>query len=153
MARQSDLTPARQAALEALPCEPLPGAPFANAPPVRSGRVALLSTAGLMLRGERPVPAKDTRYRVIPHDAPAGDVLMGHVSVSFDRAGFVRDENVVLPRTRLNELSASAEIGSVAPRHLSFMGATAPADMVRHAKKAAVELLEDGVTHVIGLPV
>ena len=47
---------------------------------------------------------------------------MSHVSVNFDRTGFQRDLNVVLPRDRLDELVASGKIGGVAPEHYSFMG-------------------------------
>ena len=46
--------------------DPALGAPGARC---RSRRVAIVSSAGLMLRGERPVTANDVRFRAIAHDA------------------------------------------------------------------------------------
>ena len=80
-------------------------------PALSERTVALISTAGLIMRGDRPVTPHDTRYRVIPHDADANDILMSHVSVNFDRTGFQRDLNVVLPKDRLEELAEAGEIG------------------------------------------
>ena len=113
----------------------------------------MVSSAGLMLRGERYVPAMDRRYRRIPDDAPPGNVLMSHVSISFDRTGFEQDLNVVLPREHLHELADAGGIGSVASMHYSFMGATSPAEMEPAARNLARELETDRVDSVFLIPV
>ena len=93
-------------------------------PPLRERRVALVTTSGLHVRGDRPFGIGATDYRVIPGDTPAAELLMSHVSVNYDRSGFQEDLNVVFPLDRLRELAAEGVIGSVAAFHYSFMGAS-----------------------------
>jgi D-proline reductase (dithiol) PrdB len=139
--------------LERLECPRFDTSPWVAGPPLAERRIALVSSAGLYLRGERAVVGRDPRYRRIPHDAPDADVLTSHVSVNFDRTGFQRDAACYLPRARLDELAAAGVIGSVGTRHYAFMGATAPEQMTPHAHRAAAEMREDGVDSVLLLPV
>ena len=96
---------------------PLAGKPLAER------RVAIISTAGLHKRGDRPFRPGDGSYRVIPAETPANDLVMSHISVNFDRTGFQQDLNVVFPIDRLRELVAEGSVGSMAAVHYSFMGA------------------------------
>jgi D-proline reductase (dithiol) PrdB len=79
--------------------------PLAGKPLVER-RVAIISTAGLHRRSDRPFRPGDGSYRVIPGETPANELVMSHISVNFDRTGFQQDLNVVFPIDRLRELSA-----------------------------------------------
>ena len=57
--------------------------------------MAIISTAGLHKRGDRPFRPGDGSYRVIPAETPANELVMSHISVNFDRTGFQQDTNVV----------------------------------------------------------
>ena len=78
---------------------------------------------------------------------------MSHVSVNFDRTGFQRDLNVVLPVDRLRDLVEQGLIGSVSDNHYSFMGATDPRGMQEHARTVAGRLKNDQVDGVLLTPV
>ncbi len=130
--------------------------PWKDGPPLRQRRVALISTAGLHRRGDRPFTggAGATEYRVIPADATGADLVMSHVSVNFDRSGFRQDLNVVLPLDRLRELAAERAIGSVADFHYSFMGAPWPSTRFEpKARELASLLARDRVDAAVLIPV
>lgn len=100
------------------------GAPFAApAKPLGACRVAIVTTAGLHQRADRPFGPGDQSYRVIPSDTPSADILQSHTSIGFDRAPFMRDINISFPIDRLRELAARGEVGEPAPNCYSFMGA------------------------------
>jgi D-proline reductase (dithiol) PrdB len=127
--------------------------------PLAECRVSLVTTAGLVPPGDPPFDAHlrggDASYRVIPSDTPLQRIEEHHRSESFDHSGIARDRNLALPLERLRELAADHVIGSVAPRHLSFMGSiTAPGRLVRDtAPEAAALLQEDGVDVALLVPV
>jgi hypothetical protein len=100
--------------------------------------------AGLYLRGDRSFLGAEGAFRVIPGTSRAGDVVMGHVSRSFDRTGFQQDWNVAFPLDRLHEAAADGIIGRVADHHYSFMGATHPSAMEQHARRLAGLLKSEG---------
>ena len=152
MARLEDVPDKTRMALERLECPRFETAPFVSGPPLADRRVALISTAGLGTSDQPLWRASDPGYRAIPHDRPAADVLMSHVSLGYDRTGFQRDLNATLPRDRLAELAADGEIGSAASTHYSFMGATDPLAMVSVAEVARA-LKADRVDSVVLLPV
>ncbi len=153
MARLADLSSATQKVLQELECPRFERQPFVGGPPVKRRRIALVSTAGLVRRGEKPFLAGEGDFRCIPADTPARDLLMTHVSVNFDRTGFQRDLNTVLPVDRLNELAERGAIGSVAARHYAFMGAAEPKAMEVNARALARLLLGDKVDGVVLVPV
>jgi D-proline reductase (dithiol) PrdB len=126
---------------------------FTAASPLERARVAVVTTAGLMHRGEAAWTHDNSEFRVF--EADERDLVLGHVSQNFDRTGVNADLNVVYPLDRLNELAADGIIGSVAPRHLSFMGATYDLATlkVRTAPAAATLLCDDGVDVVLLTPV
>jgi D-proline reductase (dithiol) PrdB len=116
----------------------------------------LISTAGLHRRGDRPFNggAGATEYRVIPADTTAGELVMSHISVNFDRSGFRQDLNVVLPLDRLKQLAADGTIGSVADFHYSFMGAPWPSTKFEPKARELAELLRrDRVDAAVLIPV
>jgi D-proline reductase (dithiol) PrdB len=90
-------------------------------------RLALVTSAGLHLRGDRPFISDpkggDTSYRVIPSTAKAAEITQSHASIGFDRTAIYQDVNVTLPIDRVQELATRGVIGSVAPNFYSFMGA------------------------------
>jgi D-proline reductase (dithiol) PrdB len=153
MVRLADTDEALRKHLLALECPEYEEESWTAAPPPAERRVALISTAGLHRRGDRPFGIGADDYRVIAGDLPASELVMSHVSTNFDRTGFQQDLNVVLPVDRLNELAEAGEIGSVASYHYSFMGATDPAQMEPVARRLAGLLKQDGVNTVVLLPV
>ena len=153
MTRLTDLPPAQAKRLAELECPDFATRPFVAGPPLAQRRVAIVSSAGLVVRGEMPFRGRDADYRVIPGDTAAADLLVSHISINFDRTGFQEDRNVVFPVERLNELAADGAIGSVAPTHYSFMGATDPVEMEPHAREVAARLKADRVDAVILSPV
>ena len=64
-------------------------------------QVAIVSSAGLVVRGEDSFCGRDAHYRVIPADTKPDKLLISHISVNFDRTGFQDDWNVVFPLDRL----------------------------------------------------
>lgn len=139
--------------MESLPLPSFETTPFASGPPLAERRVALVSTAGLSMRGEAPFGVGAADYRVIPGDAGAGDIVMSHISVNYDRTGYQRDWNVVLPLDRIREMAAEGAIGAVADCHYSFMGATDPEAMRPAAEDIARHMAAEGVDAVVLLPV
>jgi len=130
--------------------------PWVRGPALAQRRVAIVSTAGLHLRGDRAFGpgAAGMDYRVIPGDVSAGDLVMSHISVNFDRSGFQADVNVALPLDRLNELAREKLIGSTAAFHYSFMGAVSPVTNYEPKAKALAQLLnDDNVDAVLLVPV
>lgn len=153
MTRLTDLPSAQAKRLAELECPDFATRPFVSGPPLAARRVAIVSSAGLVVRGETPFRGRDPDYRVIPGDTRPIDLLISHISINFDRTGFQEDRNVVFPLERLNELAGEGAIGSVAQTHYSFMGATDPVEMEPHAREVAGRLKSDRVDAVILSPV
>src|SRR5262249_25453751 len=147
------LPPAQAKRLAELECPSFETRPWVTGPALSRRRVAIVSSAGLVVRGEDPFRGRDPDYRVIPSDTKPDELLISHISINFDRTGFQEDWNVVFPLDRLNELAAEGSIGSVATTHYSFMGATDPALMEPHARQLAKHLRNDQVDAVILSPV
>lgn len=127
--------------------------PWVEAKPLRENRVALISTAGLHRREDAPFTPGAGDYRIIPDDYDMNGLVMSHVSMNFDRSGFYQDINTAFPIDRLRELRDTGEIGSVAARHYSFMGATPPNVMEKVARDLAGLLRQDKVDAVVLCPV
>jgi D-proline reductase (dithiol) PrdB len=127
--------------------------PFVAGPRLRERRVAIVTTSGIHARGDQPFGIGATDYRVIPGDTPAGDIIMSHSSVNFDRSGFQEDINVVFPIERLRELEAEHEIASVSAFHYAFMGAAPIRALEPKARELAALLKKDRVDAVLLTPV
>ena len=153
MVRMSDLPEGEVEFLTETECPTFDHQPWVSGPARAERRVALVSSAGLNIRGDRPFLLGSAGFRVIPDDVDPGDVLMSHVSVSYDRTGYQQDLNVILPLDRLHEMAGDGTIGSAASAHYSFMGATEPEKMEPKARELAGILKDDGVDAVVLLPV
>lgn len=136
-----------------LPCPTFEHTPFVTGVTLDRSRVAIVSTAGLHRRADRPFSLGEAGYRVIPHTIDPAELVMSHVSTNFDRTGFQLDLNMVLPVNRLDELAELGVIDSVAEYHYSFMGATDPTGMEEEARKLATILKQDGVDALLLVPV
>ena len=95
--------------------------------PLSECKVALVTTAGLHVRGDNPfTTAKnggDASFRVIPRLTDPADIVQSHTSIGFDRTSIYKDINITFPIDRLNELVALGKIGSLSENYYSFMGA------------------------------
>ncbi len=122
--------------------------------PLAESTVAIVTSAALYAADDEAFGAADTGYRLIASDRR--DLVLGHWSPNFDRAGVAIDLNVVYPIDRLQELADRGVIGGVAPRHVSFAG-NQPDDVstirLDSGPAAAAALLADGVDVVILTPV
>jgi D-proline reductase (dithiol) PrdB len=126
---------------------------WVEGPPLSRRRAAIVSTAGLHRRDDRPFTIMAGDYRIIQGDIKMNDLVMSHTSTNFDRTGFQQDWNVVFPLDRLRELSDQGIIGSVADFHYSFMGATDPKLMEPTARDLASLLKKDQVDAILLVPV
>ena len=131
------------------------GRPWVKGLPLASRRVAIVTTSGIHRADDRPFSfgAAATDYRVIPGDTAAGELVMSHLSVNFDRTGFQQDVNVVFPIDRLRELARERVIGTVADYHYSFMGAAPIRSLEAAARGLAGLLKKDRVDAVLLSPV
>jgi D-proline reductase (dithiol) PrdB len=121
--------------------------------------VAVVTTAGFFRPDQPPfdtsIRGGDYSYRVIPVDTDLSTLGIGHRSDAFDHAGIASDKNLALPLDRLKSMTAGGVLGSLAPRHFSFMGSiAAPGRLIAHtAPEVAQMLLEDEVDGVLLTPV
>jgi hypothetical protein len=97
--------------------------------PLSESRVALLSTAGLSMKGDVPFDMEterrnpvwgDPSWRRLRSDATSDSIEANHLHI--DTAYILRDLNVALPLDRLRELAQAGVIGEPAPSHYSIMG-------------------------------
>jgi D-proline reductase (dithiol) PrdB len=160
MARLKELDEASQTVLMKMECPVFDTHPWVTGPPLKNRRVAIVTTAGLHRRTDRPFllatgadQPKPVDYRVIPATTKTSELVMSHTSANFDRTGFQQDSNLVFPIDRLRELAADGTIGSVADFHYSFMGATDPKLMEPAAGRLAMLLRNDNVDAVALIPV
>lgn len=127
--------------------------------PLSECRVALVTTAGLSLPDQPPFNESnrmgDTTFREIPGDISPQLLEMHQRSWAFDHTGVLRDRNLAFPLDRLRELRDISEIGSIAPRHYSFMGSIAgPRRLINEtAPEVARGLAADHVDVVLLTPV
>jgi D-proline reductase (dithiol) PrdB len=127
---------------------------WVSGPPLNNRRVAIITTAGLHGRHDRPFQmGPDDYYRVIPGDVQANDLVMSHMAASFDRTGYQRDWNVVFPIDRLREMAAEGIIGSVADFHYSYNSIRAQPDAPGPILEIAGLLKKDHVDAALLFPV
>jgi D-proline reductase (dithiol) PrdB len=97
--------------------------------PLAESTVAMVSTAAISARDDRPFDLEgerrdpwwgDPSHRVIPRDIDPSDVRVEHLHV--DNSYAMQDLDCAFPLRRLAELVRSGEVGRSAPSHYSFMG-------------------------------
>ena len=153
MARLDDIPEPTRTAVRDIPCPAFETTPFVTGPALAGRRVAIVSSAALIHRGDKPFAFGSGEYRAVPGTWDNADILMSHVSVNFDRAGFQRDINVTYPIDRLREFAEQGVIDSVADTHFTVMGSTDPSAMVESADGIAAALRADNVNAVVLCPV
>ena len=154
MVRMETLSEAERNLMMSLPCATFDTNPWAEGPPLPRRRLAIMTTAGLHLRSDRPFQMDPNDfYRVIPGDVTANDLVMSHLAASFDRSGYQRDWNVVFPLDRLRELEREGFIGSLADFHYSVSSIRSSRELATPAREIAELLKKDDVNGVLLLPV
>ena len=83
----------------------VPWTPLAK--PLADSKLALVTTAGLHLRDDKPFWGKggDPSFRVIPSSAKAEEIIQSQASIGFGHTGIYRDINVTFPIDRFRELA------------------------------------------------
>jgi D-proline reductase (dithiol) PrdB len=129
--------------------------------PLGESTVALVSSAGLALKTDRPFDQAgerqnpwwgDPSYRVLPRTATGEDVRLWHLHIHPRLAE--QDLNTVMPLERLLELEERGEIGRSAARHYSFMGYTLqPQVLLEESTPAMIRRMrQDGVNAAVLVP-
>ena len=119
--------------------------------PATDRRVAIVSSAAVSRRGDKPFSWLARDYRVIGRNDR--DLVMTHVAVEYDRTAWQQDLNTIIPLDRLEEMASDGEIGSVAEEHYAFMGAADPRDMQPSVREVAARMRADNVNTVLLAPV
>jgi hypothetical protein len=138
----------------------IPWAPLDR--PLSECRVALISSGGIALKTDKPFDGEierrdpwrsDPSFRILPQTATEEDVEIHHLHI--DPNFGHQDLNCVLPLQRLAEFESAGEIGSVAPRHYSFMGYTTDASaLLENSVPSMIQCLqEDEVDLVVLVPI
>lgn len=126
--------------------------------PLREASIALITSAGVHLKGDPPFdmenPGGDASFRVIPGDAVPSALTITHDY--YDHRAADRDVNCVFPLERLRELAAAGMIGRVAPRHIGTMGHILGPEARRLVTETAPAiarlLVDDGVDYALAAP-
>jgi D-proline reductase (dithiol) PrdB len=134
---------------------PIPWTPLKK--PLSECTVALLSSAGIALKTDRPFDQEgerrnpwwgDPSYRILPNTAQAEDVRLYHLHIN--PAYAEQDLNCLFPLERLKELEALKEIGRSAPRHYSMMGyILQPQMLLEETVPAIIRNLEEDQADVV----
>lgn len=106
---------------------PIPWTPLSK--PLEQCTLALISTAGLVLKEEQPFDQEgerqnpwwgDPSFRLLPRTVSEKDLRICHLHVN--PAFAEQDLNCIFPLQRLGELVDEGLLGRLAPTHYSFMG-------------------------------
>ena len=124
--------------------ESIPWTPLRK--PLAECRFALVTTAGLYIKGEqepfdldrerREPTWGDPTYREIPSSVEQTRIGAAHLHLNTE--DLEADLNIVLPVHRFQELAEAGEIGGLAERHYSFMGYQQSSDEWRERYGPAV---------------
>lgn len=102
--------------------EGVPWSPLTK--PLKTCKIAIVTTAGVHLKGQRPFDMKDTNgdpsYRDIPLSTPIEQLMITHDY--YDHSDADKDINIVFPIDRLKELKDAGEMGDIAETNYGFMG-------------------------------
>lgn len=153
MARVQDIPEPTRSTVTTVDCPRFETRPFVTGPALSERRVALISSAALIKRGDKPFAFGSTEHRTLAADCPARDILISHVSINFDRSGFQRDINTVYPVDRLRELAEEGVIGGLGETNYTIMGASDPAGMTNSADRIAGQLRQERIDSILLSPV
>ena len=137
--------------------DPVPWAPLQK--PLKESRLALVTSAGLVLPGQKPfdqsIRGGDYSVREIPSDTDLSTLIDTHRSGLYDHAGLRQDPNLAFPLDRMREWVQKGRIGYLNHRHFSYMGSiTAPGRLIKKtAPQDMRRLVEDGVDAALLVPV
>ena len=141
--------------------ESMPWTPLAK--PLSEATIALVTTAGINVRGvEPPFDYEreqsepmwgDPTYRRIARDVRQEQIQTGHLHINND--DIADDFNVALPLQRMIELEREGVIGALAETNYSFMGYQPDTRewSDRHGPEVAQKLKDERVDGVILTPV
>ena len=129
--------------------------------PLEDSTVALVSSAGLALKTDRPFDQEgerqnpwwgDPTYRILPRTTTGADVNLYHMHIHPRLAE--QDLNTIMPLQRLLELEERAEIGRSAANHYSYMGYILdPGELLEKSVPAMIRYMkQDGVDVVVLVP-
>ena len=129
--------------------------------PLAESTIALISSAGLALKTDRPFDQEmerqnpwwsDPSYRTLPRITKEKDVKLYHLHI--DPCLVEQDLNTFFPLQRLLELEGRGEIGCSAENHYSYMGYTLqPQALLEESVPAMIEQMkQDGVNAVVLVP-
>ena len=153
MARTDDIPEPTRTAVTTVACPRFDTEPFVNGPPLSERRVALVSTAALIKRGDPPFAFGTAEVRRVPADWSAADILMSHVSIYFYLSGFQRDIYTIYPVDRLRELAAEGVIAAVADTHYTVMGSSDPDEMGDAVDQVVGQLRQERIDSILLSPV
>lgn len=135
----------------------IPWTPLAK--PLTESRVAMISSAAIALKTDKPFDQEgerqnpwwgDPSYRILPNTVTEKDINLYHLHI--DPVHAKQDLNCLLPVQRLNELEQLGEIGSAAPRHYSFMGyIVEPDELLQETTPAIIRDLREDFADVVVL--
>ena len=159
MPRVEDLDPDSQRFLSNFPCRDDGSPPWTPLRRSVSGsKLAIVTSSGLIRKSDTPFDLSreegDPSFRIVPIDTKPSELTFSHVSTNWDRTGFAMDINVVFPIDRLKELVELHELGAVADKHYSFMGAIFNSDplVAETAPEVGRRLRADGVDIALLVP-
>ena len=114
--------------------------------PLSEMKVALITGAGVHLKTDKRFKlSTDSSFRIIPGDASTSNLTVSHGG--YDNTDALADINSMFPLDPLRELAEEKFIGSVAPRHIGFMGGGGDLEKLANETGPAIAeiLKEDGV--------
>lgn len=155
MPRLDGLSDLSRNSILALPVDLNESAPFTPLTrPLRDCTIALVTSAGIHGREDKPFRKFDPSYRIIPAQVNVNALIATHTSIGFDRVPMQQDLNVVFPLDRLRELSERGVIGAISDHCYSFMGAQRDLSAVKEqtGPEVAERLLTEGVDAVVLTP-
>src|SRR5215813_778372 len=78
MSRLTDLPPAQARRYAELECPRFGTTPWVTGPPLARRRVAIVSSAGLVVKGEKAFRGRDADFRAIPSSTGPDQLLLSH---------------------------------------------------------------------------
>lgn len=136
---------------------PIPWTPLTK--PLSECTVALLSSAGVALREDKPFDQEgerqnpwwgDPSYRVLPRSATHEDVRLYHLHI--DPSYAEQDLNCLFPLQILQQMETSGRIGHTSPRHYSIMGYILdPEELLSKTVPALIRDLKQDLADVVVL--